>query len=181
MTARLAIVTGLLCGALSGCGILPGLENQEPAPEQAAGQAAPEQAAEAPVPVPRPRPDARRTSSELDDLLAYFQQVRRMPAAELSREHDAVRQAFLYSRTDFDRLRLALLLSLPGTPVSDENRALELLDPVARNAGARFSGLAALLAANLQERKRLDASAHGLQQKLDALMTLERNMIERKR
>jgi hypothetical protein len=181
MTARPAIIAGLLCAALAGCGILPGLEDQEsPAPEQSAPeQAAPEQSGQ--TPAPKTRPDARRAHSEVDDLLSYFQYVRKMPAAELGREHDAVRQAFLYSRTDFDRMRLAVLLSLPGTPVTDEQRALELLDPVARNQGAKLGPLAMLLASNLHERKRLDASAQGLQQKLDALMLLERNMIERKR
>ena len=78
-------------------------------------------------------------------------------------------------------MRLALLFSLPGTALSDEQRALELLDPVARNPGGQLHGLAVLLAANLQERKRLDANTQGLQQKLDALRSLERSMIERKR
>jgi hypothetical protein len=182
MTARRALPAWLICAALAGCGSLPGLENPEQsAPEQpAAEQSAPEQVASVP-PSSRPQPDARRPASEIDELLAYFQHVRKMPVAELGREHDAVRQAFLYSRSDFDRVRLAMLLSLPGTPIADEPRALELLDPVVKNPGGKFSGLAVLLASNLQERKRLDANAQGLQQKLDALMLLERNMIERKR
>jgi hypothetical protein len=176
MTARLAIIAGLLCAALAGCGILPGLEDQEsPAPEQSV----PDQSAQ--TPAPKARPDARRAHSEVDDLLVYFQYLRKMSTADLAREHDAVRQAFLYSRTDFDRMRLAVLLSLPGTSVTDEQRALELLEPVARNQSAKLGPLAVLLASNLHERKRLDASAQGLQQKLDALMLLERNMIERKR
>ena len=73
------------------------------------------------------------------------------------------------------------VLSLPGTAFSDEPRALELLDPVARNVNGELNGLALLLATNLQERKRLDASAQGLQQKLDALRSLERSMIERRK
>jgi hypothetical protein len=52
---------------------------------------------------------------------------------------------------------------------------------VAKNPVSKLGPLAMLLASNLHERKRLDASAQGLQQKLDALMLLERNMIERKR
>lgn len=181
MTRLHSLPAWLICAALAGCGILPGLENQEqPAPEQSAEQSASDQVASV-SPASRPRPDTRRPATEIDDLLAYFQHVRKMPVAELGREHDAVRQAFLYSRSDFDRVRLAMLLSLPGTPVSDEPRALELLDPVVKNPGGKFGGLAVLLASNLQERKRLDANAQGLQQKLDALMLLERNMIERKR
>lgn len=167
MTARLMLAVLSCCGALAGCGLLPGLESQDvPAPEQTSSW----------PPAAKPR-----TGSDVNDALVYFQYVRKMPATELGREHDSIRQAFLYSRTDFDRVRLAMLLSLPGTPVTDEPRALELLDPVAKNPGAKLCGLAALLASNLQERRRLDASAQGLQQKLDALMLLERNMIERKR
>ena len=161
MTVRFAIFGLLCCGALAGCESLPGLERQEPAPWTQAG--------------------ARQPASDVDKLLAYFQYLRKVPAAELGKEHDAARQAFQSSRADFDRVRLAMLLALPGTPVTDEPRALELLDPVARNPGGQLSGLAVLLASNLQERKRLDANAQGLQQKLDALMLLERNMIERKR
>jgi hypothetical protein len=179
MRARLAMLAWLCGGALAGCGILPGLEGQEPAAtEQATEASASEQGVQ---PSPARAPEARRPQSEVNDLLAYFQYVRKLSSAELGREHDTVRQAFLYSRTDFDRMRLALLLSLPGTSVSDEQRALELLEPVTRNPGSRFAALAALVASNLHERKRLDASAQGLQQKLDALMLLERNMIERKR
>lgn len=161
MKARLAMAGLLCCAALAGCGVLPGLENQEPAPWTQAG--------------------ARRPASDVDNLLAYFQFIRKVSSAELGKEHEAARQAFQSSRTEFDRVRLAMLLALPGTPVTDEPRALELLEPVAKSPGGKLSGLAALLAANLQERKRLDTNAQGLQQKLDALMLLERDMIERKR
>ena len=161
MKGRLALAGLICCATLAGCGVLPGLESQEPAPWIQAG--------------------ARRPASDVESLLAYFQFIRKLPAAEFGKEHEAARQAFQSSRTDFERVRLAMLLALPGTPVADEPRALELLDPVAKNPAGKFSGLASLLAANLQERKRLDANSQGLQQKLDALMLLERNMIERKR
>ena len=162
MKARRMIAGLIYCGALAGCSLIPALEeSQEPAPSTQAE-------------TPRPPSDA-------DSLLAYFQYVRKLQAVELGREHEAARQAFLAARSDFNRVRLALLLSLPGTALSDEPRALDLLDPVARNPGGQLHGLAVLLAANLQERKRLDANTQGLQQKLDALRLLERSMIERKR
>jgi len=161
MTARLAISALLCCGALAACGVLPGLESREPVPWSQAG--------------------ARQPASDVDSLLAYFQYIRKASAAELGKEHEAARQAFLSSRSDFDRVRLAMLLSLPGSALADEPRALELLDPIAKNPAGELCGLATLLAANLQERRRLDASTQGLQQKLDALMLLERSMIERKR
>lgn len=161
MRARLVACGFVCCGLVAGCSGFPGLES-------------PEAVSWAPAGTPRPTSDA-------DNLLAYFDQVRKLPAAELGKEHETARQAFLSARSDFSRVRLAMLLSLPGTPVSDEPRALDLLDPVTKNPGAELHRLAVLLAANLQERKRLDANAQGLQQKLDALRSLERNMIERKR
>jgi hypothetical protein len=182
MRTRLAILAWLGCAGLAGCGLFPGLEGpDQTAPDGAVTEAPATEQTGGEKPPPGSKVEPRRPSSEIDDLLTYFQQVRRMPAAELGREHDAVRQAYLYSRTDFDRVRLAMVLSLPGTSVTDEPRALELLDPLVKAPGGRLSGLATLLATNLQERRRLDASAQGLQQKLDALMLLERNMIERKR
>jgi hypothetical protein len=56
-----------------------------------------------------------------------------------------------------------------------------MLEPVARNTNGQLQGLAYLLLTHLQERKRLDANTQALQQKLDALRSLERSMIERKR
>jgi hypothetical protein len=119
--------------------------------------------------------------SDVESLLAYYQQVKGMSGAELGREHDTARQAYARSRTEFNRVRFAMMLSLPNTTFSDSGRALELLEPVSRNFNGPFHGLATLLVTHLQERKRLDASVQGLQQKLDALKSLERSMIERKR
>jgi len=154
---------GSLLGA---CGALP-VEKPEPEPE--------------PVPAAPVQTVSPRRTSDVENLVAYYQQVRRLAPVEFGREHEAARQAYLSSRSDYNRVRLALLLSQPGTAFLDESRALELLDPVARNPSAQLNGLATLLTANLQERKRLDASAQGLQHKLDALRALERSMLEKKR
>jgi hypothetical protein len=120
-------------------------------------------------------------ASDAESLLLYFQHVRKLSGADLSREHDAARQAYARARTDFNRVRLAIALSLPGTSFYDETRALDLYDTVAKHEGGRLQGLALLLGWHLQEQKRLTASAQGLQQKLDALRSLERSMIERSR
>ncbi len=151
-----------VCGALlAGCGVLRGIETQEPAPWVQAG--------------------AARPASDADSLLLYYQHVRKLPGPALAREHDSARQAFARLRSDFNRVRFAMVLALPNTAFNDEGRALELLDPVSNNPNSLLNGLAYLLGAHLQERRRLDASAQGLQQKLDALRSLERNLIERKR
>ena len=156
--AALVLIVG---AALAGCGALRGLESREPAPWVQAGS-------------PQPASDA-------ESLLLYYQHIRKLPGPELGREHDAARQALSRSRSDFNRVRFAMMLSLSSTSFNDEARALELLDPVSKNPGGQLGGLAYLLISQLQERRRLDANAQGLQQKLDALRSLERSLIERKK
>ncbi|MEK6594724.1 MAG: hypothetical protein AABZ67_16765 [Pseudomonadota bacterium] len=157
----------LLCMALAltvaGCGALRGLESGEP-----------------PAVVEEARPD------DLDRLLTYFARARKLPAGEQGKEHESARQAYLRSQSDYNRVRLAMLLSLPGTVFNDEARALELIDPLARNQRASLSTLAVLLGSYIQEQKRLSGNVQalqqnvqGLQHKLDALKSLDRSLIER--
>lgn len=109
-------------------------------------------------------------------VLAYYAQVRQLTGQELAREHESARRALGKTRSDANRLRYALLLTLPGAPATEEPRAQELLEPVTRSTDAALRGLALMMMASLQEQRRLDTHAQGLQQKLDALLTLERNM-----
>ena len=161
MRNRLVLLWFGCAVVVAGCGVLRMAEPLEPAPWVQAG-------------MPRPASDA-------ESLLLYFQHVRKLSGADVSREHEAARQAYARARTDFNRVRLAMVLSLPGTAFYDDTRALDLCDTVAKHEGGRLQGLAALLGSHLQEQKRLTASAQGLQQKLDALKSLERSMIERSR
>jgi hypothetical protein len=161
VTNRLFLLVIGCAAMVAGCGVLRIAEPLEPAPWVQAD-------------MPQPASDA-------ESLLLYFQHVRKLSGADLSREHDAARQAYARARTDFNRVRVAMVLSLPGTSFYDETRALDLYDTVAKHEGGRLQGLALLLGWHLQEQKRLTASAQGLQQKLDALRSLERSMIERSR
>jgi hypothetical protein len=84
-------------------------------------------------------------------------------------------------------------MTVPGIAGNDEVRALDLLDPLVKNPTAPLHGLAFLMAAYVQEQRRLASQVHGLQQnaqglqqnvqalqqKLDALRTLERSLSER--
>jgi hypothetical protein len=150
----------------AGCAPLPTVEKEEPRrPEKQAAVVRPG------TPVP----------SDVESLLAYYQQVKALSGSELGREHETARQAYARSRTEFNRVRFAMMLSLPNTAFSDDGRALELLEPVSRNFNGQLHGLASLLVGHLQERRRLDSNVQGLQHKLDALKSLERSMIERKR
>ena len=162
--ARARYPAGMLaaCALLAGCTTAPGVQVAEP---------------ELP---PQPS-ESRRVPSDAENLLSYFAQIKKLSAPELAREHDSARQAYGGARSDYNRVRLAMVVSLPSSSFYDEPRALDLLEPLARNPGSQLSGLAFLLASQIYERKRLDAHAQALEQKLDALKSLERSLLERKR
>lgn len=161
MTSRfLPLVLG--CAALlAGCGVIRIAEPLEPAPWV--------------------RADGPQPTSDTESLLLYFQHIRKLSGPDAIREHEAAWHMYSRSRSDFNRVRVAMILSLPGMPFTDEARALGLLDSVAKHQGGKLQGLAVMLGAQLQEQQRLAAGAQALQQKLDALRSLERNMIERSR
>jgi len=131
--------------------------------------------------------------SEIETLVGDFARYRRAAPAELGREQEAARQAFNATRTDASRVRYAMVLAIPGTPGTDEARALELLDPLVKTPGASLHPLAVLLGAYIQEHRRLGAqvvglqqnvqglqhNVQGLQQKLDAITKLERSLTGR--
>ena len=139
-------------------------------------QEGPRRAEPAPVVVPEKRP-----VSDVESLLLYFQHIGKLKDEQLNREYEIARTAYTREASDFNRVRLAMILGLPNTTLYENARALELLEPVVKNQSGEFSALAFLLVAQLNERTRLDANAQDLQKKLDALKSLERSMMERKR
>jgi hypothetical protein len=168
------------CAALAGCTTMqPAAEVAEPPPVvEQPGEPPPVMPPETPAEAPM---ETRRAVSEAEILLQYFTQLKKLSSSELAREYDAARQAYGGARSDYNRVRLAMTMTLPNTSSQDDPRALDLLDPLAKNSGSPLSGLALLLTSQIQERRRLDANAQALQQKLDALKSLERSLIERKR
>lgn len=132
--------------------------------------------AEEPAAVSELRSEA---GGEAGAVLAFYARVRKLPATELAREQDAARRAVTRSRNDGNRMRYALVLAVPGAPAADETRALETVEPLTRNTASPLHGLAVLLTTMLQEQRRLDTQAQGLQQKLDAMLELERSMTGR--
>jgi len=125
--------------------------------------------------------EMRRPVTDVESLLLYYRHIGRLKEDQLGRELEIARAANAREGSDFNRVRLAMVLGLPNTALNDNARALALLEPVVKNQSGEFSALASLLAAQLQERKRLDANTQDLQKKLDALKSLERSMMERKR
>jgi hypothetical protein len=188
MTAR-AFLVGLAL-LVSGCAMAPADPEaskpaaETPAPPGEASSEAPEAVARIEPQVPEPPPRAR--SDDVERLLSYFEHIRKLPPGDFAREADNARAAFNRSRSDFDRARYAMLLSVPSTPLNDDQRAVELLDPLVKSASSPLHGLASLVSAHVHERRRLESGMHslqqnvqGLQQKLDALMSLERSLMNR--
>lgn len=123
------------------------------------------------------RADGPRPSGDSESLLRYFEYVRKLPAAEFPKEQETVRQLYAGSRSDFNRVRYAMLLSVPGAAPSEEARALDALEPLLRNPGAELHSVAYAVSVHIQEQRR----SHALQQKLDALKSLDKKLIERGR
>ena len=144
---------------LGGCAGLKPFEAEEAAPLKQAGSA--------------------ESAANAESLLAYYQHIQKMPGPDLAKEHQIAQRAYERTRSDAARMRLAMVLALPGTPVNDDARALELIAPVAKNGKSRLQGLAVLMETNLRELRRVEAGAQDMQQKLEQLKSLERTLIER--
>lgn len=129
---------------------------------------------EAPAGVKEPR-----SADDMERLLAYFERLRRAQGAELTKEHEAARLAYGRSASDYNRVSLAMTLALPGTQLNDDARALELLGPLLKKGEPGLRPLAVLLTTFIQERRRLGGDLAAVQQKLAALKSLERALIER--
>jgi cell division protein FtsB len=191
-----ALLAATILG-LAGCAVF---QEPSPAPEG-------EPAVEAELAVVKPRSIVKPrvvvpepAAPSIDALLAEFERFRRLSAPDLAREQEAARQAFNQTRNDASRIQLAMAITVPGSAGNDEARALELLEPLVKNSVAPLHGVAFVLAAHIQEQRRLLAqmqglqqnnqglqqnvqalqqNVQGLQQKLDALRTLERSLSER--
>jgi hypothetical protein len=118
-------------------------------------------------------------TGEIQEALAYHAQLRRAGMRELQQEQELARRTLLKSADDRTRMRCALALTMPGAAATDVVRALDALDPLTRNAEAPLHTLALLLSLQLQEQRRSEMQAQALQQKLDALLQLERSMTSR--
>jgi hypothetical protein len=129
-------------------------------------------------------------SREVVALIAQANRFAGLQGEDQKKDMNTANQTFARERSPVSRVRLALLLSLPGTPFTEESRALGLLEPfVAGGAAARSTPLrqfAGLLHADLGERVReqrrstqLREQSAQLKEQLDALRAIERSIIER--
>ncbi len=171
MLERIVALVPLLVLLVAGCAEMP---------RQAGGSRVvppPEQEVAVPVVVEVPVPDDVK---QLAELMAYGQRVGQMHAEEQKRELAAAGAAYNRDKGAYTRMRMALLLSLPGTVVQDDARALALLEPYAAAAqGGPLRQFAALLHANVAERVRVQRRADQLKEQLEALRAVERSIIDR--
>ena len=131
-------------------------------------------------------PSARETheSRQVVELIGYTQKVAALQAEEQQRELNASSQIFTKDRGAYGRVRLALLLALPGTAFNDDAKAAGLLEALA-GAGATDSPqgpmqqFAGLLYAQISERLREQRRTVQLKEQLEALKAVERKIIER--
>ncbi len=163
---------GLLFVVLAGCAELQRLA---PAPTPA-----PIPAPAPPVPAPTPAPvldasDAQQTV----ELLDYYQRVGQLSAEDQRRELNTTTQSFNRERSSYNRVRLALLLLLPGTGFQDDARAVQLLEPLTTGGGGNLQKLASLLYAQAGELVKTQKRADQMKDQLEALRAIERSLIER--
>jgi hypothetical protein len=121
-----------------------------------------------------------RESRQVVELIAYTQRVAMLQAEEQQRELNASTQMLSKDRGAYVRIRLALLLAMPGTAFNDDTRAAGLLEAV---VGDTLQGpmlqFAGLLYAQISERLREQRRTAQLKEQLEALKAVERNIIER--
>ena len=133
-------------------------------------------------------------SRQVTELIGYTQKVAALRAEDQRRELNASSQMFSKERGAYSRMRLALLLALPGTTFNDDNRAVSLLAPLAGDAEpGPMQQFAERLHAQISERlrrsaqlkeqleamKAIERSAAQLKEQLDAMRAIERKIMER--
>jgi hypothetical protein len=203
------IVAGLTLAALTGCAATPPAPAPEaaapapgPAPALAPAPAVPpkpEPLPVTPVPVPavvivrsppqspsQPAPVLPPVNEDEQQALALLADLQRYivdPGENLRREFAAANAALARARSDANRIRVAMLMTLPAAGPPDDARALSLLEPVVTKAGnnSPLKQIAAVLYAQIVERARSvreeQKRTAAAQEKLDALRAVERSLL----
>jgi hypothetical protein len=135
---------------------------------------------------PAPAPVAPPVNEEEQQMLALIADLQRYAsetADELRRDLAAANQAVNRARTDVNRVRLAVLLTLPGAGPPDDVRAMALLEavvgkspgssPVRQLAAVLYSQIVERVRGVAEERKKSAAA----QEKLDQLRAVERSLL----
>ena len=131
-----------------------------------------------------------------DELLIYAKHFGELSVENQKKEYNQVMQSLSRNKKDtFNRLKAALIYSLPNSRLRDNGRALPLLVDLLRDKPAEedISALLSILKDFVEERQKIEDGANKtaqklkdeqrrgdeLQQKLDALKNIDKTMIER--
>ena len=144
-------------------------------------------------------PAAEQTVA-VDEIIGSALSAARAPSGEQKAVLARAQKEFAKDPSDANRLRVATLLAVLPSPLRNDAKAMELLDPVANAGAAGFGRYAALLSAQVAERQRLareldqraksekereqadkerDKREEALRQQLEALRSIERGILER--
>jgi hypothetical protein len=169
MSGRSGFISAVVILMLEGCAILPHTHSVAPSQQEVV------------------------LTGQMDDMMEFYESLRKLSATELSRVYDKVKQNFVQNKSDANRTRMVLLLIMPGTSFRDVTSALYLLNEWPREAKT-FNHLLSfrnLLAGQLMEQQRLSSSVEELSQKLrdeqkrvetmqnqiDAIKSMEKNLL----
>ena len=150
-----------------------------------------------PTSTPMPTPAVPSTpehvvTGQMDDMMQYYESLRKLAAPDLAKLHERVKQNFAQNKSDANRMRLVLLLTLPHTSFRDIHGAVNLLNEWPREVKPNsLQSFRNLLATFLTEQQRLSNTADEASQKLkeeqkkadllqhqiDALKSMEKNLI----
>ena len=135
------------------------------------------------VPQQAPAPPVNEEEQQALALLVDLQRYAVESGDDLKRELAAASLALTRARSDVNRIRLAMLLTLPTAGPPDDPRALSLLEPIVARSGnaSALKQIAAVLYAQIAERARSvreeQRKTAVAQEKLDALRAVERSLL----
>ena len=148
---------------------------------------------EKPAPVVAPPPEPIKLPEDQEQSLALLIEMTRSTSAsadELRKDFLASQTAFNKDKSSVNRLRYAWLSGLLGPAAGDDARLQGLLEPLVAKTGGfapthPLRPVADVMLAQLAERTRQlkeeQKKADALQQKLDALKAIEKNLLDRER
>jgi hypothetical protein len=143
--------------------------------------------------LPTPAPEPLKLPEDQEQSLALLQEMTRVANAsadDLRKEFVGAQNAFNKDRSSINRLRFAWLSALLGPAAGDDVRLAGLVEPlVAKTGGLALAHplrpVADLILTQISERTRQvreeQKRADALQQKLDALKAIEKQLLDRER
>jgi hypothetical protein len=154
-----------------------------PMPQVIIVQSPPQSPPQPPAQQQAAAPPVNEEEQQALSLLVDLQRYAAEAGDDLRRELAAANLALSRARSDANRIRVAMLLTLPTAGPPDDARALSLLEPIVGRSGnaSAMKQIASLLYAQIIERARSvreeQRKTAAAQEKLDALRAVERSLL----